>query len=379
MKMKVLTLFLLLLLSVAPVACAAPVQLPSADQATADSQADTHGGEHTSDEHAAHEHEAEDIHGHETAIADLQPVSLNGRLLRVVATTSLVGDVVQRVGGDRVELTVLLPSGADPHAYVATPNDLVTLSEADLIFVNGLALEESLLPTLEELDTAPFVSVNEGVVPIGGGDHADGDHADGEHTDGEHAHDDGHVHEENHEHIHAGGDPHTWQDVRNVARWSLNAGAALARVDPANAEGYTQAAEAYAEELNALDEEVRTVLSGIPEDRRKLVTDHDMLAYFARAYDFEIIGSVIPSFSSLATISARDMAQLQDQIRAAGAQALLVGNTANPAMAEQVAADTGIPVVTLYTDSLGAPGTPGDSYVGMVRANVAALASALQE
>lgn len=297
----------------------------------------------------------------ETAIAGLQPAALDGRALNVVATTNLVGDVVRRVGGDSIALTVLLPAGSDPHAWAATPQDLVALANAELVIANGLGLEEALLPSLLELSGVPVVSVNEGVAPLepGADEHA--------------ASEDAGAHE------HAGVDPHTWQNVQNVATWAQNVGRALAARDPAHAADYTLAASTYAAELQALDAELRRALEAIPNANRKLVTDHDTFAYFADAYGFTVVGSVISSFSSLASLSARDMARLQDQIKAEGARALFVGNTVNTDLAEQIAGDIGLPVVRLFTDSLAAPGQPGDSYIGMMQANVAAIVGALHD
>lgn len=295
---------------------------------------------------------------HETLIADLGPANLEeGTRLRVVATTSIIADTVTRVAGDAVALTVLLKPGADPHSYTATPQDMAALSDADIIFANGLNLEESLLPTLEAVERTPIVSVNEGVALIESTNEAAG--------------------EEDHEE-HGQYDPHTWQAVPTVAQWAANIAAALSTLYPAHAAEYRANAAAYGDELAALDEEVRAALAEIPEERRKLVTDHDTFAYFARDYGFSVIGSVVPSFSSLASISAQELAGLQEQIEREGAPAVFVGATVNPRLAEQVAADMEVPVVLLYSDALGAAGTPGDSYVGMMRANSAAIAAALQ-
>ncbi len=304
---------------------------------------------------------AREAAGAETPIANLQPAALEGRLPRVVATTNLVGDVVQQVAGDRVELTVLLPAGSDPHAFVASPQDMVALANADLVIANGLGLEEALLPTLLELSGVPVVSVNEGVTTLAPA--AEAEEAE-EHADEEHEH--------------TGVDPHTWQNVQNVAIWAANVGHALGAIDPTHATEYAAAADVYATELQALDAELRAALAAVPPANRKLVTDHDTFAYFADAYDFTVIGSVVGSFSSLASLSARGMARLQEQIGAEGARALFVGNSTNPALAEQVARDVRLPVVRLFTDSLAAPGNPGDSYIEMMRANVAAIVAALR-
>lgn len=294
------------------------------------------------------------------APADLQPAALGaGERLRVVATTSLIADAVQRVAGERADVSVLIAPGVDPHSYVAAPRDLVALEEAHAIFANGLGLEESLLPAiLEASGGAPLLEVNAGVEPIAlAGDEQDDEGA------GDHAH--------------GGLDPHTWQDVASVQLWVTNIRDALAALDPANAAAYKQAAAGYLGELEELDAEVRETLAPIPTERRKLVTDHDTFRYFARAYGFTVVGAVIPSFSTLATLSAQERAALQDQIAAEGVQAIFVGNTAANGVAEQLAADAGVQVARLATDSLTAADGPAPTYVEMMRANARAIAAAL--
>ena len=134
----------------------------------------------------------------------------NGETLHVVATTNIIADVVAQVGGDAIELTGLLPTGADPHGYTLAPQDLRTLNEANVIFINGLELEEAMASTLDNLDgDAPVVSVNQGVETIEFGE--EGEHAEDEHAEDEHAEDEDHHHE--------GADPHTWMSVHNVETW----------------------------------------------------------------------------------------------------------------------------------------------------------------
>lgn len=299
------------------------------------------------------------------APADLQPAALGDEeRLRVVATTSLIADAVQRVAGEQADVSVLIPPGVDPHAYVAAPRDLVALEEADAIFVNGLGLEESLLPAiLEASGGAPLIEVNAGVEPIvlGEEEHAEGEES-GAHAD---------------EHAHEGLDPHTWQDVASVQVWVANIRDALAALDPTGADAYRQAADAYLAELERLDADVRATLAAIPAAERKLVSDHDTLRYFARAYDFTVVGAVIPSFSTLATLSAQERAALQDQLAREDVQAIFVGNTAANGVADQLAADAGVQVVRLLTDSLTAADGPAPTYAEMIRANARAVAGAL--
>ena len=284
-----------------------------------------------------------------------------GEKLRVIATTNIVADVVRQVGGDMIELTALLPPGSDPHSYQATPDDLRRLNNAQLIFVNGLHLEEAMAPVLENLDTpVPVISVNDGVttreLPEAGHD------AEEEET--------GDVHE------HEGVDPHTWMDPVNVMVWSDSIARALSEQDPANAASYAAAAAAYVAELKQLDDDLHTQFAAIPATQRKLVTDHDNLGYLADAYGFTVLGAVIPSLSTMAAPSAQEMAALQDQIKVEGASVILIGNTVNASTAQQLAQDTGAQVVAVYTDSLSDAAGPAATYIAMMRYNAAAIVAA---
>jgi ABC-type Zn uptake system ZnuABC Zn-binding protein ZnuA len=310
----------------------------------------------------------------ETLVAALSPAEIApGEKMRVAATTTLVGDAVARIGGDLIDLTVLLPPGSDPHAYVASPQDLVALADAQVVFINGLGLEESLLPALGRVEQGPIVSVNEAVTPLESvtgeeDEHANDEHANDEDAEGEHAD----------EHEHGAYDPHTWQDVRNVAQWAITIGDALARLDPVHANAYRQAADDYRTELAMLHTEVAATIDRLPPERRLLVTDHEDLDYFAAAYGMEVVGAVTPSFSTTATISAQQMAALQDQIETLGIPAIFVDSTANPRLAGQVAQDTGVRVVTLYSGSLSAPDGPAPTYMAMMRTNAQTIAAALE-
>ncbi len=279
---------------------------------------------------------------------------VEGEKVRVVATTNLVADVVGRIGGDAISLRSLLPPGADPHGYQATPDDLRAINDAHLLFVNGLGLEESLEAILDVSTHAKTVPVNVGVALI----EAD---------------------EEEEAHHHTGGNPHTWWSVAAVEQWTHNIEQSLAALDPAHAEAYAANAAVYRGELAALQSALQEMVGQIPSEQRKLATDHDTLAYFAQEFDFQIVGLVVPSFSSLAEPSAQHLAQLQDQIRAEDVRAIFVGSTVNPRQAQQLAQDLGIAVVPIFTDSLSAADGPAATYLNFMRYNVGAIVDALGE
>ena len=296
----------------------------------------------------------------------LSPAPLGaGERLRVVATTTIVGDVVARVGGDAVQLTVLLPPGADPHTYEPTPADLTAVAGAHVLFVNGLGLEGFLERTLRNVGDVPVVSVSAGIQPRLLEEH---EHEGEEHEGEEHG-------EESHAHGEA--DPHVWLDVRNVLVWVENIRQALSALDPAHADRYAANAAAYRAELEALDAWVLEQVAQVPPQNRKLVTNHPAFGYFADRYGFEQVAAVYP-ISPGAEPSAREIAELEETIRRFGVPAIFAETTVNPKLAEQVARDTGVRLVTLYTGSLGGPGSGVESYIDLIRYDVSAIVNALK-
>lgn len=275
--------------------------------------------------------------------------------LHVVATTTLVGDVVGVVGGEAIDLAVLLPVGAEPHGYQSSPQDLARLAQADLVFVNGLELEESLMPILASaVAEDKIIPVSEGVEAIELG---------GETEAGEHEH---------------GLDPHTWTDPNNVMVWVDNIANVLATADPTQAADYRSRAEAYKQELVALDGWIRQQAASIPENNRKLITDHAVFGYFAHRYGLEQVGAIIPGFSTLAEPSAQELAGLEDAIRRLGVKAIFVGTTVSPNLASRVAADTNTHLIPIYTDSLSEEGGPAATYLDFMRHNVEAFVRGLE-
>lgn len=363
------TALLILFLLLAGCTAAQPTTANSREEIAPTEEAHSEEGhseeERRDEEHREGAHQGEDGPGAAEVLPPLTAVTLAaGEKLQVVATTNLVADVVAQVGGARITLYTLMGPGVDPHSYSTTPQDLRTLEEAQVVFINGLHLEEALADLLGGL-TAPVVPVSAGITPRAMRE---------EHS----AEQGGEQSTEAAAHQHEGGDPHTWQRVANVKLWVANIHQSLSQLDPANAEAYHAAADAYLAELDALDAEIRAKLATIPAESRKLVTDHETFGYFADEYGFAIIGALIPSLSTAAEPSAQALAALQDQLAAEGVQAIFVGTTVNPRLAEQMAQDLGIQVVSLYSDSLSAPDGPAASYLDFMRYNVNAIAAALQ-
>jgi ABC-type Zn uptake system ZnuABC Zn-binding protein ZnuA len=301
--------------------------------------------------------------GHEQSIAGLQPVSLDpGEKLQAVATTNIVGDVVRNVGGDRIALVTLMNIGVDPHTFVPTPSDTAAVHDAHVVFANGAGLEAHLQEMLESAGgNAAEVHVSQGIefLPPPGGDEQ------------EPGSEDLHAHDEE------DADPHVWFSVPNVIQWTRNIEHTLVALDPGNASYYADNAQAYIGELEALDAWIQEQVDTIPEAHRKLVTNHPVFGYFADRYGLEQLGAVYP-ISPSSSPSAQEVAALQETIQQYDVPAVFTENTVNPRLAQQVANDTGIELLTLYTGSLGGPGSGAESYIELIRYDVTAIVEALQ-
>jgi ABC-type Zn uptake system ZnuABC Zn-binding protein ZnuA len=277
------------------------------------------------------------------------PSETRGKL-RVLATTSIVGDIVKQVGGDHINLTILMPIGTDPHDFQPRPQDATSLSDAQIIFSNGAGLESFLPALLESTGTkAELVEVSTGItlLPLPGS-------------------------------TQSSGDPHTWMDPNNVIIWTKNIAEALSVADPSNTATYKANEEAYNSSLRNLDGWIRTRVGVIPQQNRLLVADHAVLGYFAARYDFLQEGTITGSFSSEAAPSAMELATLEDTIRKAGVKAIFVSEAVNQTLAAQVAADTGVKAVWIYHATLTAPGGLAPNYLEFMRYDVNAIVEALK-
>lgn len=311
--------------------------------------------------------------------------------LDVVATTTLIADVAQNVGGDGVNVTALIPAGSDVHAFEPTPQDVLKVADADVVLVNGASLESFLGDLVENAADVPIVVVSNGIEMLPFGEHVHGEEAvEAEHEDveiigilGEEGvckdehHDESEATEEAHDE-HGACDPHVWTNPLNVKVWATNIAEAFAAADPANADVYRANAEAYNAQLDALDAEVAEILSAVPEERRVLVTNHEFFGYFAAHYGFEIVGVVITGGTTLNDTDPQQLAELIQLVADEGVSAIFAEVSATPGLAEVVAQETGINVVTqLYSDSLSS-GEPAGTYLDYLRYNALAIAEALK-
>ena len=272
--------------------------------------------------------------------------------LRVVATTTQIGDFVQAVAGDRVRLTVLLRPNQDAHDFAAAPSQIRALSDADLVLRNGLGLDAFVDKAIKR-SGGEVVSVSEGIERRAARDGDDGA---------------------------AAGDPHVWFAVANARVMVENVSAALREADPENAAFYEERAGRYQTRLDQLDAWIRSQVGEIASACRKLVTNHDVFGYYAEAYAFEILGSIVPGLSTQAQPAAGDIAAIVELIQAEGVPAIFAEASANAALLRQVGREAGVIVVDdLYGDSLGPPGSDGESYVAMMESNTLKIVAALKD
>ena len=275
--------------------------------------------------------------------------------LGIVATTTIIGDVVQQVAGTLVSVRVLFPPDADPHGFQPTPMDVIAISSADTVFVHGASLETGIEDLLSSA-AGSVVTLTEGQpLRFLGQDHAEEDgHARGD------------------------ADPHVWFDPTYVMVWTRRIEETLTQLCPEYTDAFKRNASAYRARLAELDLWIWGEVARIPREQRRLVTDHRVLGYFAARYGFDQIGAVLPTFSTLVEPSAKELANLEEAIRSLSIPAIFVGTTVNPVLAESIAADTGVAIVKLHTGSLSEAGGPADTYLDLMRHDVTAIVSALE-
>ena len=285
----------------------------------------------------------------------------------VLATTTIVGDVVSQIGGDRVSLYVMLPVGVDPHAFLATPQDARQVADASVVFINGAGLETDFLGDLIA-STKP-----ENVVDLSARLSLLRGHDDHEVEEG---HDDHEV-EEGHDHDSLDFDPHVWMDPSLIATWTTEIAEALTEVDPGYRSYYEKRASTLARELQALDAWVRQEVAAIPRGDRILFTDHGMFGYFAKRYGFKVLETVMPGFSTTSEPSARHLAHLHEAIVEHSVPAIFVDVTASSRVVSGLVDELDLNVVEVYVGSLSKPDGPAATYQDFIRTNVQRVVAAL--
>jgi len=210
-----------------------------------------------------------------------------------------------------------------------------------------------------------------------GAGHGHDEHSDEEHSDDDHS-DEEHGDEDAHDHGEGSCDPHVWMEPHNVMFWTMLIRDTLIEMDPANADTYTANAAAYLEAVDALAHDfVMPMVETLPEENRILITNHDAFGYFAVRYEFEVLGTIIPSFSTLAEASAGDVAEIIDQIREENVPAIFAETTVSDELAQQIADETGVTVEVLYSGSLSEADGPASTYIDYIRYNVTTIVEGL--
>ena len=309
--------------------------------------------------------------------------------IRVVATFSILGDIVSRIGGEHVAVTTLVGPDGDTHVYRPTPADARAVSEADVLVVNGLDFEGWLDRLIESANfDGVRVVATAGIDPItfedhdgddhdGGHDHeeskADEDHGD-EHEDHGDEHED---HGDEHDaHDHGAFDPHAWQSLRHAVTYVDNVTLALANASPESASTFYRSRGLYVAEIEALDAEIRSLLAELPDGARTIVTSHDAFQYFGRDYGLAFIAP--QGLSTESEASAKDVVRLIELIRKQGIRAVFLENIADPRLLKRIADETGATIGgTLYPGALSGPEGPAPTYLDMIRHNARTLAQAL--
>jgi ABC-type Zn uptake system ZnuABC Zn-binding protein ZnuA len=281
--------------------------------------------------------------------------------LKVMAVESFISDIAGNVLGETAEIEPLIPAGVDPHSFQMTPADATKLAECDVLVMNGADLVPGLEDAVETIGGDVLViEASAGLVGRSAGE------GEGE---GEEAED----------HHHGETDPHFWLDPVSVIHYVENIRDGLSEADPANAAAYEANATAYIDSLRDLDEWIRQQVAGIPADRRLLVTNHESFGYYADRYGFEVLGTVIGSVSTGASPSAQHIVELVELIRTTEVRAIFLEQGSDPQLAQQLAAETGVEVVTdLYTHSLTDADGLAPTYVDMMKANTTTIVEALK-
>jgi ABC-type Zn uptake system ZnuABC Zn-binding protein ZnuA len=262
----------------------------------------------------------------------------SGGRLTVVATTTQVADLARQVGGEHVNVEGMLRPGGDPHDYEPRPSDVEAVARAAVVFRSGGEVDDWLTDVIDNAGgDAEVVSLIDSVRRLDE-------------------------------------DPHWWQDPRNGVRAVEAIRAALTKADPRGRAAFARNAARATRTLDRLDREISACIQRVPPAKRKIVTTHDALGYFARRYGVEVVGAVIPSLSTQAQASAGDVQRLVEQIRREGVEAVFPESSVNPDIERAIAREAGARIGdSLYADSLGPNGSPGETYADALASDAAAL------
>jgi len=296
----------------------------------------------------------------------------------VVATFSILGDMVKRIGGAHVSVTTLVGPDGDAHVFQPTPDDARAVSKAELLFVNGLNFEGWIDRLVEASGfNGMRVVTTRGINAIAFEDGHDEDHKDDHGKEARHKdHADDKHGDEHAGHDHGAFDPHAWQNLENAVTYVDNITAALAKVDPARAAAFYGNRATYVAEIKSLDTDIRAMMAKLPKSKRTVVTSHDAFGYFAVSYGLAF--EAPQGLSTDSEPSAADVAKMILQIRKEGISAVFVETITDNRLLEQIARETGVTIGgTLYSDALSGSDCPASTYLKMMRQNATTLTKSL--
>ena len=278
--------------------------------------------------------------------------------LPVVASFSILADMVKQVGGPHVEVTSLVGPNSDAHVFDPTPADAKRLAAAKLVVVNGLGFEGWLNRLVKSSGyKGPVLTASKGVktIPMEASDH-------------------GHSH--GHKHSHVVPDPHAWQSLLNARQYVENIRVALSAAMPAHSADFQSRATDYLNQIDALEKSTQARIAAVPMERRRVITSHDAFGYFAQAY--KVTFYPLQGLSTASEPSAADVVRIVNEIKKNKVTAIFVENISDPRVLERVAKDTGANIGgTLYADALSAPGTQADTYLKMFELNVSTIVAGI--
>jgi zinc/manganese transport system substrate-binding protein len=290
-----------------------------------------------------------------TLMSVIAPVMAN-EPLPVVASFSILADMVKQVGGPHVEVTSLVGPNSDAHVFDPTPADAKRLASAKLVVVNGLGFEGWMGRLIKSSGyKGPVLTASKGVktIPMAESDHGHG-----------------------HKHSHAAPDPHAWQNLLNARQYVENIRVALSAAMPAHSADFQSRATDYLKQIDALEKSTKARIAAVPMERRRVITSHDAFGYFARAYKVNFYP--LQGLSTASEPSAADVARIVNEIKKNKVTAIFTENISDPRVLERVAKDTGAKIGgTLYADALSVPGTQADTYLKMFELNVSTIVAGI--
>ena len=264
-------------------------------------------------------------------------------LPKVLAVESFLADITKNVSGSRLEISTLMPLGLDPHSFEPSPGDVAKIAESDILVTNGAGLEEWLMDII--------TGANEKIIIVECSKGLEG----------------------------LKGDPHFWLDPNLAKVYVQNIRDALIESDPQGKDLYNKNTEEYTAKLVELDKWIAEAVKKIPEGKRLLVTNHESFGYYADRYGFKVIGTIIPGSSSASSPSAKEISELIEKIKATGAKAIFLETGSDPKIANQIARETNIKIVTeLYTHSITEPDGPAPTYIDMIEFNTNEIVESLK-